>query len=68
MLERRSYSFLPEHWGHVYAREACGAVLDWGFANIPDTDRIVAITQAANLRSVRLSCGNRRQSDADLTA
>ncbi|GAA3244914.1 GNAT family N-acetyltransferase [Nonomuraea helvata] len=49
-----SYSFMPEHWGHGYAREACAAVLEWGFANIPGTERIVAITQAANLRSVRL--------------
>lgn len=49
-----SYSFLPEHWGYGYAREACTAVLNWGFANVPGTERIVAITQAANLRSVRL--------------
>ncbi|TDD20748.1 GNAT family N-acetyltransferase [Nonomuraea diastatica] len=49
-----SYSFLPEHWGHGYAREACAAVLGWGFANVAGTERIVAITQAANLRSIRL--------------
>ncbi|MGI5287329.1 GNAT family N-acetyltransferase [Nonomuraea polychroma] len=49
-----SYSFLPEHWGHGYAREACAAVLDRGFTNIPGTERIVAVTQAANGRSARL--------------
>ncbi|MGP3911280.1 GNAT family N-acetyltransferase [Nonomuraea sp. 10N515B] len=126
-----SYSFLPEHWGHGYAHEACAAVLDRGFANVPDTGRIVAITPGGqsplrpaapgvghgedrrvhsvrrpsgdvrgtplstasmsaartslgrmpthpsterpqnlrrNAHTSHLSCGNRRQSDADLTA
>ncbi|WP_433248683.1 GNAT family N-acetyltransferase [Streptosporangium sp. CA-135522] len=49
-----SYDFLPEHWGHGYAHEACGPVLEWGFANVPDTGRIVAVTQEVNTRSRRL--------------
>ncbi|MEV4187423.1 GNAT family N-acetyltransferase [Streptosporangium canum] len=49
-----SYDFLPEHWGHGYAYEACGPVLDWGFANVPDTERIIAVTQEVNTRSRRL--------------
>ncbi|MET8336384.1 GNAT family N-acetyltransferase [Streptosporangium canum] len=49
-----SCAFLPEHWGVGYAREACAAVLAWAFENVPNTDRVVAITQAANLPSIRL--------------
>jgi RimJ/RimL family protein N-acetyltransferase len=49
-----SYTFLPEHWGHGYAREAAAAVLAWGFASVPGCERIVAVTQTDNARSRRL--------------
>lgn len=49
-----SYAFLPEHWGHGYAAEACHAVLEFGFASHPRLGRIIAVTQTANARSHRL--------------
>lgn len=50
-----SYSFLPEHWGQGYAREAVTAAVDWALAHIPGEDpSVVAVTQEANLRSRRL--------------
>ncbi len=48
-----SYQFLPEHWGHGFAREAIAAVIAWGFTYL-DVGRIVAVTQTANMRSRRL--------------
>lgn len=49
-----SYSFLPEHWGRGYAREAVAAVLTWGFEDDPVLPRIIAVTQEENERSRRL--------------
>ncbi|MBG0850396.1 GNAT family N-acetyltransferase [Streptomyces spinoverrucosus] len=50
-----SYSFLPEHWGQGYAREAVTAVVSWAFDHIPSDDpSIIAVTQEANSRSRRL--------------
>ena len=49
-----SYQFLPEHWGHGYAREACAAALAWALRDVADGRRIVAVTQRANSASVAL--------------
>jgi RimJ/RimL family protein N-acetyltransferase len=48
-----SYSFVHQHWGHGYAREATTLAIDWGFDQLGLT-RIVATTQSANARSRRL--------------
>jgi RimJ/RimL family protein N-acetyltransferase len=50
-----SYRFLPEHWGHGYAREAVGAVVTWALREIsPPPSTVVAVTQEANDRSRHL--------------
>ena len=49
-----SYEFVPEVWGRGYAREACGPVLAWASAEITQGDPIIAVTQAANTRSLAL--------------
>ncbi|WP_320066548.1 GNAT family N-acetyltransferase [Micromonospora sp. RTGN7] len=49
-----SYAFLPGHWGRGYAREACGAIVGVAFESFPDDARLIAVTQEANGRSVRL--------------
>ncbi|MFG3345990.1 GNAT family N-acetyltransferase [Streptomyces sp. NPDC048018] len=46
-----SYQFLPEHWGHGYAREAVLAVVERALEDVP---AVVAVTQEANTRSRRL--------------
>lgn len=50
-----SYSFLPEHWGRGYAREAVGAVVKWALEAVAsDSASLIAVTQEANVRSCRL--------------
>ncbi|MFJ3767209.1 GNAT family N-acetyltransferase [Streptomyces sp. NPDC090082] len=46
-----SYQFLPEHWGHGYAREAVAAAVARALETAPS---VVAVTQEANHRSRRL--------------
>lgn len=48
-----SYQFLAEHWGHGYAEEACRTILDWAW-HTTDSDSLIAVTQTANVRSLRL--------------
>ena len=45
-----AYQFLPEHWGHGFAREAVQMVVDWLW-DAADDDRVIAVTQAAHDRS-----------------
>ncbi|MGC5311801.1 GNAT family N-acetyltransferase [Micromonospora zamorensis] len=49
-----SYVFLPEWWGRGYAREGCAAAVGLAFDRFPDAPRLVAVTQEANRRSIRL--------------
>jgi glutathione S-transferase len=49
-----SYSFLPEHQGHGYAREAVSTLAEWVFAVFTHLRRLIAVTQLANTRSVAL--------------
>ncbi|WP_278259122.1 GNAT family N-acetyltransferase [Nocardioides convexus] len=48
------YLFLPAHWGQGYAAEAAAAVLDW-LALVRPGGRVLATTQSANERSMRLA-------------
>ena len=48
-----SYMFFPHFWGKGYAREAVITSLDYGFSTL-QIDTIVAITQAANIKSRQL--------------
>jgi RimJ/RimL family protein N-acetyltransferase len=47
-----SYSFLPEHWGQGFAREAVTAAVSWAFDHVSSEDpSVIAVTQEANSRS-----------------
>ena len=48
-----SYMFLPNFWGHGYAYDACQAVLAYAFGEL-NLDEVIAVTQAANVKSCRL--------------
>ena len=47
------YIFGPEHWGHGYACEALATSLPWA-ARERGAATVIAVTQVANARSVRL--------------
>ncbi len=50
-----SYQFLPEFWGHGYAREGVGAAVEWALQKVtPAPPAVIAITQEANRRSRHL--------------
>jgi RimJ/RimL family protein N-acetyltransferase len=50
-----SYQFLPEFWGHGYARESVAEAVEWALKNIdPVPPAVIAITQEANRRSCHL--------------
>ena len=48
-----SYMFFPAFWGNGFASEAVLACLDYGF-NTLKIESIIAITQAANIKSCQL--------------
>ncbi|MFD8782537.1 GNAT family N-acetyltransferase [Kitasatospora sp. NPDC059599] len=48
-----SYEFLPAYAGRGYASEAVGTALTWGTQAAPG-HQLIAVTQAANIRSRRL--------------
>jgi len=48
-----SYMFFPQFWGNGFAREAALASVDYG-VNKLKIETIIAITQAANLKSCKL--------------
>lgn len=47
------YRFLPSHWGHGLATEACSACLDFGLDTL-GLDRIVAFVIPENAASIRV--------------
>lgn len=47
------YSFAERAWGHGYATEAAGALLDWAFGTL-DLNRVQAETDTRNLASARV--------------
>jgi uncharacterized protein (DUF952 family) len=49
-----SFSLLPEHQRHGYAREAVSTLTEWVFAIFTHLPRLVAVTQLANDRTVSL--------------
>lgn len=49
-----SYQLLPSAWGDGLGREAVGAIVSWWTAAVPGGGPVVAVTQAANVRSRRL--------------
>ncbi len=48
-----SYELMPEFWGQGLAFEGSAAILEWGWGHF-QTDTIIAVTQTANTRSLRL--------------
>ena len=56
------WRFASAHWGHGYATEAAGALMQHGLATLA-LPRIVAVLQASNLRSRRV-CERLGMSDA----
>jgi len=48
-----SFMFFPEWWGEGFATEAITACLDDGFHHLK-LEKIISITQAANIKSCRL--------------
>ncbi len=48
-----SYQLVPEFWGKGLAFEASVAMLEWGWDHY-QTNAIIAVTQTANARSLRL--------------
>ena len=48
-----SYMIFPQFWKKGFAREAVKASIDYGF-NIQKLNKIIAITQAANIKSCQL--------------
>jgi len=49
-----SYEFVPEVWGRGYTREVCRPVLAWASAAVTHGGPVIAVTQAANGRSLAL--------------
>jgi RimJ/RimL family protein N-acetyltransferase len=50
-----SWELLPEFWRNGYATEACAAVLEWAFGTVAAGERIIAVTQAANVAYLALA-------------
>ena len=46
------FAFVPESWSRGYAAESASAVMSWGRESA-GVDRILAITQPDNVRSIR---------------